>query len=120
MPEGISRSTVFRPPMTSVCPALCPPWNRTTPCACSVSQSTTLPLPSSPHWVPMTTTFFPIPSRPRLLACNDPGQLAQVQREAGGGTRAAERLADAVVATAVADRRRLAGGEHGENRPVLV
>src|SRR5712691_622484 len=58
MPEGTRCSTVFLPPITSVCPALCPPWKRTTPWAWSVSQSTTLPLPSSPHWVPMTTTFF--------------------------------------------------------------
>src|SRR5512147_547113 len=58
MPEGTRCSTVFLPAMTSVCPALCPPWNRTTPCAWSVSQSTTLPFPSSPHWVPTTTTFF--------------------------------------------------------------
>ena len=34
-------------------------WKRTTPCAISVSQSTSLPLPSSPHWVPTTTTFLP-------------------------------------------------------------
>src|ERR1700712_924347 len=45
--------------MTSVWPALWPPWKRTTPCAWSVSQSTTLPLPSSPHWVPTTTTLRP-------------------------------------------------------------
>src|SRR5882762_11661794 len=58
IPEGTRCNTVFLPPITSVCPALCPPWNRTTPCAWSVSQSTTFPLPSSPHWVPMTTTFL--------------------------------------------------------------
>src|SRR5260370_10174289 len=58
MPEGTRCSTVFLPPITKVCPALCPPWKRTTPCAWSVSQSTTFPLPSSPHWVPMTTTFL--------------------------------------------------------------
>src|SRR5471032_3087986 len=58
MPEGISRRIVFLPLITSVCPALCPPWKRTTQSAWSVSQSTTLPLPSSPHWVPITTTFF--------------------------------------------------------------
>src|SRR6266850_2489663 len=58
MPEGTRCSTVFLPPITSVCPALCPPWKRTTPWAWSVSQSTTFPLPSSPHWVPMTTTFL--------------------------------------------------------------
>ena len=45
------------PPMTSVWPALWPPWKRTTTSACSESQSTILPLPSSPHWAPTTTTF---------------------------------------------------------------
>ena len=30
IPEGISDSTVFLPPMTSVWPALCPPWKRAT------------------------------------------------------------------------------------------
>ena len=43
--------------MTSVWPALWPPWKRTTTSACSDSQSTILPLPSSPHWEPTTTTF---------------------------------------------------------------
>src|SRR5580698_6889397 len=43
--------------MTRVCPALWPPWKRTTMSACSDSQSTILPLPSSPHWEPTTTTF---------------------------------------------------------------
>src|SRR5690606_25048984 len=57
IPDGIRWSTVFSPSMTSVCPALCPPWNRTTAWARSASISTIAPLPSSPHWVPMTTTF---------------------------------------------------------------
>src|SRR5271169_1256578 len=43
--------------MTRVWPALWPPWKRTTISACSDSQSTILPLPSSPHWDPTTTTF---------------------------------------------------------------
>src|SRR5678815_1124150 len=43
--------------MTSVWPALCPPWKRTTTSARSDSQSTILPLPSSPHWAPTTTTL---------------------------------------------------------------
>src|SRR3954464_1635999 len=43
--------------MTSVWPALWPPWKRTTTSACSDSQSTILLLPSSPHWAPTTTTF---------------------------------------------------------------
>ena len=105
--------------MTSVCPALCPPWKRTTPCACSVSQSTTLPLPSSPHWVPMTTTFLLM--RLAKPAGSQPcGELAQVERKAGRGTRAAESLADLVVAPAAADRIGLAGGEHREARAGLV
>ena len=59
MPLGIRCSAVFTPLITSVWPALWPPWKRTTPCALSVSQSTSLPLPSSPHWVPTTTTLRP-------------------------------------------------------------
>src|SRR5579864_4888190 len=64
MPEGIDRRIVLRPPMTSVCPALCPPWKRATADARSVSRSTTLPLPSSPHCVPMTTTNLPTAPAP--------------------------------------------------------
>src|SRR3569623_1457621 len=59
MPLGMRCSAVFTPLITSVWPALWPPWKRTTPCAISVSQSTNLPLPSSPHWVPTTPTFRP-------------------------------------------------------------
>src|SRR5215831_17427314 len=43
--------------MTSVCPALCPPWKRTTTSARADSQSTIFPLPSSPHWAPITATL---------------------------------------------------------------
>src|SRR5579885_2753750 len=43
--------------MTSVWPALWPPWKRTTISALSDNQSTILPFPSSPHWAPTTTTF---------------------------------------------------------------
>src|SRR4051812_50056258 len=60
MPLGIRCSAVFTPLITSVWPALWPPWKRTTPWAISVSQSTNLPLPSSPHWVPTTTTLRPV------------------------------------------------------------
>src|ERR1044072_5284867 len=59
MPLGIRCSAVLTPLITSVWPALWPPWKRTTPWAISVSQSTSLPLPSSPHWVPTTTTLRP-------------------------------------------------------------
>src|ERR1700755_3653135 len=43
--------------MPSVWPALWPPWKRTTTSARSLSQSTILPLPSSPHWAPITATL---------------------------------------------------------------
>src|SRR5215469_3293908 len=59
MPAGISERIVLRPPITSVWPALWPPWKRATAAARSVRRSTTLPLPSSPHWVPMMTTNLP-------------------------------------------------------------
>ena len=64
MPDGISDRMVFSPSMTSVWPALCPPWKRATAVARSVSRSTILPLPSSPHWAPMTTTILPISRSP--------------------------------------------------------
>src|SRR5687768_18051448 len=38
-----------------VWPALLPPWKRTTTSAFSAIRSTTLPLPSSPHWAPTMT-----------------------------------------------------------------
>ncbi len=44
--------------MTRVWPALWPPWKRTTTSARSLSQSTILPLPSSPHWAPTTATLL--------------------------------------------------------------
>ncbi|KAG1434153.1 hypothetical protein G6F57_021717 [Rhizopus arrhizus] len=56
MPDGIRCRTVFLPLMTRVWPALWPPWKRTTAPISSVSRSTLLPLPSSPHWAPNTTT----------------------------------------------------------------
>ena len=55
-PEGSSASLNTLPSMTSVWPALWPPWKRTTTSARADSQSTILPLPSSPHWAPTTTT----------------------------------------------------------------
>src|SRR5438445_7762471 len=66
MPDGIRCRAVLTPLITSVGPALSPPWKRTTACAWSVSQSTTLPLPSSPHCVPTTTTLWPQPDVSRL------------------------------------------------------
>ena len=96
MPEGMRCSTVFLPPITSVWPALWPPWKRTTPCARSVSQSTILPLPSSPHCVPMTTTFRRAHSSLHCLA----SALSGRSRNPVAGRAPAERLADVVVAPA--------------------
>src|SRR5712692_1641709 len=136
MPEGIRCSTVFLPAITSVWPALCPPWKRTTPCARSVSQSTILPLPSSPHCVPMTTTFLALmilycppdkgggrrpggfvfrrakSSTPRSLRSRPPCQGAnrsessQINRESRRRASTAESLANLVVAAAARDRSR--------------
>src|SRR4029077_6032806 len=54
------------------------------------------------------------------FARDDARKLSQVQRETGGGTRASERLADAVVAAAATDRVRLPFGEHREDRAAVV
>src|SRR6185437_16174141 len=66
-----------------VWPALLPPWKRTTISARLASQSTTLPLPSSPHWAPITATLairllrIPTagPHRRTGCACNPGGAL---------------------------------------------
>src|SRR5215467_7734712 len=55
MPDGIECRTYFSRPTTTVWPALLPPAKRATTFTCGASMSTTLPLPSSPHCVPMTT-----------------------------------------------------------------
>src|SRR5579884_1342622 len=55
IPEGIRCSFQASPLRTIVCPALLPPWKRTTTSARSASRSVTLPLPSSPHWAPTNT-----------------------------------------------------------------
>src|SRR2546427_2435071 len=56
IPHGIWCSTNSPAPVSTVWPALAPPWYRTTRSARSASTSTILPLPSSPHWAPTTTT----------------------------------------------------------------
>src|SRR5689334_23164888 len=52
MPLGIRCSLSSCSPARTVCPALFPPWYRTTKSMWSATKSVTLPLPSSPHWVP--------------------------------------------------------------------
>src|ERR1700710_523896 len=95
MPDGMSCSAVFTPLMTSVWPALWPPWKRATPCAWSVSQSTTLPLPSSPHWVPTTTTLRPSAGMGVLPCCIKLGDQekdsAARQGRSGGDSGGRER-----------------------------
>src|SRR5438270_6120851 len=55
-PEGSRCSAYFWPSgVITVCPALLPPWYRTTYPTCPPSRSVTLPLPSSPHWAPIST-----------------------------------------------------------------
>src|SRR5437667_381562 len=56
IPDGIWCSTNSPAPVSTVWPALAPPWYRTTRSARSASTSTIFPLPSSPHWAPTTTT----------------------------------------------------------------
>src|SRR6266851_4487878 len=119
MPEGTRCSTVFLPPITSVCPALCPPWKRTTPCAWSVSQSTTLPLPSSPHWVPMTTTFLATVSALAQFAY-EPLAAALHELAVAIGARAPERLADFVVTSAERDRAGDAGRIGRKHHPAVI
>ena len=56
IPDGIRCSANFCPSgSTTVWPALLPPWYRTTHCTRSPYRSVALPLPSSPHWAPMST-----------------------------------------------------------------
>ena len=55
IPLGIRWKAHFSPSRTMVWPALLPPWKRTTMSAFSARRSTTLPLPSSPHWAPTMT-----------------------------------------------------------------
>src|SRR5580765_4137040 len=66
MPDGIRCSTVFLPLITSVWPALWPPWKRATALTRSVNRSTILPLPSSPHCAPRITTDLPIFRYPKV------------------------------------------------------
>src|SRR6478609_4926702 len=102
-PDGSNESLNVFPSMTSVCPALWPPWNRTTMSACSESQSTILPLPSSPHWAPTTTTL----AMPACLPATETGTAPPtgagcVRREpfprSGQRNQAIHRMADRLTA----------------------
>src|ERR1700758_4970334 len=83
--------------MTSVWPALWPPWKRTTMSACSDNQSTILPFPSSPHWAPTTTTLairsgFPASDQtPGEIRPGPPGCEATQPDKGCGGLKQAGR-----------------------------
>ena len=53
IPDGIRCRMYLTPRWMTVCPALLPPWLRTTMSALAVSTSMILPLPSSPHCAPI-------------------------------------------------------------------
>src|SRR6266550_5383742 len=81
IPDGIWCSTNSPAPVSTVWPALAPPWYRTTRSARSASTSTILPLPSSPHWAPTTTTqcvFGPNMALPALQQKRPGGRGAAV------------------------------------------
>src|SRR6516164_730210 len=81
---AIRLRTVVSPFTTSVWPALCPPCQRTTMSARAASRSTTLPLPSSPHWVPMMAVApGMIPSEPQQLGGDDLRQRAHLVEDRG-------------------------------------
>src|SRR5216110_2368264 len=92
------------PSITRVWPALCPPWKRTTTSARADSQSTILPLPSSPHWAPITATFdiVPYPDCCCREAESPRGTVADYRRKRGlasggfGAERQQHRYAAAV------------------------
>src|SRR2546428_13979687 len=75
-PAGTRFRMVFSPFTTSVWPALLPPWKRTTTSAPAARRSTTFPLPSSPHCVPMMTVAG-IRLETQLLRGDDLRQRAQ-------------------------------------------
>src|SRR5262245_13453044 len=67
MPDGTNRSFSRVSPARIVCPALLPPWQRTTRSEARARRSVAFPLPSSPHWVPtriVTGTVGFYPARP--------------------------------------------------------
>src|SRR6266446_2348661 len=124
IPLGTRCSTVFTPPTTSVCPALAPPWYRTTTSAQEVKRSTTFHFPSSPHCAPTITTLDMgiFLSRRRAATVRQrrrPGfaQLGEI------GRRFQDALGRPAALTTQEDRDRAAGrhefaaGHHGRRSP---
>jgi len=107
MPEESGAAHIFWLPMKTVCPALFPPWVRTTISAPSVRTSMILPLPSSPHCAPTNIVFDISPincsGRPRrrlLWAANTPGTAIKIP-ECKFGAYALYLPADAIDMPAV-------------------
>src|SRR5260370_15178864 len=86
MPLGMRWNLNSRPSLTTVCPALLPPCERTTISTRSASRSMTLPLPSSPHCPPT-----------RMVTL-----IAAVKRTGTGGTQGPRRI-DSGIQGAVID-----------------
>src|SRR3546814_23819 len=106
MPEGIRCSTVFLPPITSVWPALWPPWKRTTAPMSCVRRSTILPLPSSPTCQPCTTHARTITNPPlRTGGATPPPVAVQAQRVVAQDARG-DQVQHGLLA---ADHQRVAG-----------
>src|SRR5699024_10514523 len=73
IPEGIRCRAKLSPfGSTTVCPALLPPWYRTTHWTSPPSRSVAFPLPSSPHWAPIST-IAGIGCSPPLFRSRPPG-----------------------------------------------
>src|SRR5205823_2908857 len=70
---------VFSPSTTRVCPALLPPWKRTTTSASAARRSTIFPFPSSPHWVPVTTAAGTERLQPQHVGRDDLRELPQLR-----------------------------------------
>src|SRR4051812_34223515 len=105
-PDGSSDNLYVTPSITSVWPALWPPWNRTTTSARLDSQSTILPLPSSPHWTPTTTTFaIALP----YSACSKSADRDRLWRAGGQHILAAEALG---LLPRIRHRHKAADGDH--------
>src|SRR3954454_15322508 len=116
MPEGSNRNLNVSVPTTTVCPAFEPPWYRATISNCSASRSTTLPLPSSPHWAPTIT----VPDTSGLPAGEVGEQgvlLPERELDGVGGAGAVlrdDQLRDALVRLRVLDVVLVAIDEHDD------
>src|ERR1700690_3675047 len=114
MPDGTRWNFHSRLPRTIVCPALLPPWKRTTASARSASRSVTFPLPSSPHWAPTITMpgtveeFSRAAPPPRARSCGVSGRGGVVRIPSACAGRAAGDLVGDATRVAAEERQELA------------